>query len=109
NTIFGVTVRNDDQRKMLMGMAVLKSHSLNETRYAPDGWLGRPGENGDDGLVLPIEEDSSINQFTNAFDIQRGDAPGLTIVVPWCDLDLTDENLVQAVLRGYFWPILRGQ
>lgn len=109
NTVFGLTVRSDDRKKLLMGMAVLKSHDLNGTRYAPDGWLGCPADNGNEGLVLPIEDLSFIDQFIIAFDIQRGDAPGLTIVVPWCDLDLTDENLVRAVLRGYFWPILRGQ
>ncbi len=109
NTVFGLTVRSDDRKKLLMGMAVLKSHDLNDTRYAPDGWLGRPTENGDDGLVLPVEAPCFIDQFTKAFDIQRGDDPGLTIVVPWYDLDLTDKNLVRAVLRGYFWPILRGQ
>lgn len=102
-------MRSDDRKKLLMGMAVLKSHDLNGTRYAPDGWLGRPADDGDEELVLPVEDSSFIDQFTKAFEIQRGDDPGLTIVVPWCDLDLTDENLVRAVLRGYFWPILRGQ
>jgi hypothetical protein len=106
NTVFGLTVRSDDRKKLLMGMAVLKSHDLNGTRYDPDGWLG---ENGDEGLILPTEDTSFIDQFSQTFDIQRGDDPGLTIVVPWCDVDLTDENLVRAVLRGYFWPILRGK
>lgn len=109
NSIFGLTVRDEDKKKLLMGMAVLKSHDVNGTRYAPDGWLGRPSANGDEGLVLPIEDPDLIGSFSKAFDVQRGDDPGLTIVVPWCDLDLTDENLVRAVLRGYFWPILRGQ
>jgi hypothetical protein len=109
NSIFGLTVRDDDKKKLLMGMAVLKSHDLNGTRYDPDGWLGRHFENGDDGLILPIEDSAFIEGFSKAFDVQRGNEPGLTIVVPWCDLDLTDENLVRAVLREYFWPILRGQ
>lgn len=109
NSIFGLTVRNDDRKKLLMGMAVLKSHDVNGTRYAPDGWLGRPSEKGDEGLVMPIEDKEFIDSFSNAFDLQRGDDPGLTVVVPWCDLELTDENLVHAVLCGYFWPILRGQ
>lgn len=109
NTVFGLTVRSDDQKKLLMGMAVLKSHDLNGIRYTPDGLLGRPADNGDDDITLPIEDEAFINQFCKSFDIQRGNDPGLTIVVPWCDLDLNDENLVCAVLRGYFWPILRGQ
>ena len=109
NSIFGLTVRSDDRKKLLMGRAVLKSHNVDGTRYLPYGLLGCPSENGDEGLVLPIEDASFIDIFSLAFDVLRGDEPGLTIVVPWCDLDLTDENLVRAVLRGYFWPILRGQ
>lgn len=107
NSIFGLTVRADDKKRMLMGMAVLKSHDVNGTRFAPDGWLGCVAQ---DEMVLPIEEPSFIDCFVRTFDIQRGDDdPGLTVVVPWCDLDLTGENLVRAVLSGYFWPILRGQ
>jgi hypothetical protein len=109
NSIFGLTVRSNDTKKLLMGMSVLKSHDVSGTRYTPDGWLGCPSENGDEDLVLPIEDAAFIDAFSQAFDVQRGDDPGLTIVVPWCDLDLTDENLVHAVLRGYFWPILRGR
>ena len=109
NTVFGLTVRSSDKRKLLMGMAVLKSHDLNGTRYSPDGWLGSSFENGSHGPILPIEDLDFITKFCNVFDIRRGDSPGLSIVVPWCELDLTDENLVRAVVRGYFWPILRGQ
>ena len=109
NSVFGLTVRSDDRKKLLMGMAVLKSHDVDGTRYAPDGWLGRsPSENVTDDLILPIEDTAFIDSFSKAFDLQRGNDPGLTIVVPWYDLDLTDENLVMAVVRGYFWPILRG-
>lgn len=109
NSIFGLTVRENDKKRLLMGMAVLKSHDLNGTRFAPDGWLGSSSVNDDEGLVMPIEEQGFIDSFSRAFDIQRGDDPGLTIVVPWCDLYLTDKDLVRAVLRGYFWPILRGK
>lgn len=109
NSIFGLTVREDDKKKLLMGMAVLKSHDINGTRYAPDGWLGRTSENGGDGPILPIEDATFIDSFSKVFDVQRGDDPGLTVVVPWCDPELTDKNLIRAVLCGYFWPILRGQ
>jgi len=109
NSIFGLTVRSDDQKQLLMGMAVLKSHNANGRRYTPDGLLGRPSGDGDDCLILPIEDSAFIDTFSRTFDIQRGNAPGLTVVVPWCDLELTDEHLVRAVLRGYFWPILREQ
>lgn len=107
NCIFGLTVRKVDQKKLLMGMAVLKSHDVSGTRFAPDGWLGR-SQNGEE-LVLPIEDKDYIEEFSRTFDVQRINEPGLSIVVPWCDFDFTDINLVRAVLRGYFWPILNCQ
>jgi len=112
NTLFALTVREDDHRALLMGMAVLKTHDLNGKPYMPDGWFGRPPQS-DNDLVLPIEDRNFIDLFTKTFDIQReihrSNDPGLSIVVPWCDLELTDQALVEAVLRGYFWPILRGR
>lgn len=109
NSVFGLTVRESDGKKLLMGMSILKSHDVNGVRFKPDGLLGISPENSEDDLILPIEDSAFIEHFIQVFDIERGDDPGLTIVVPWCHLELTDENLVRAVLRGYFWPILRGE
>ncbi len=109
NTLFGITVREDDDHVLMMGMAVLKTHTLNGKRYMPDGWLGYRPESGN-GLVLPIKDPDFINLFVKTFDIQRKkNEPGLSIVVPWYDLDLTDIALVKAVMRDYFWPILKDQ
>jgi len=109
NSIFGLTVRCDDKRTMLMGMSVLKSHDVHGTRYAPDGWFGQLKRDKDDSMVMPIEDREFITHFAEVFDIERGNDPGLSIIIPWYDPDLTDENLVRAVLRYYFWPILKGQ
>ena len=106
-SMIGLTVRNDDGRKMLMGSSVLRIHDLEGVRYHPDGWLGRPGDS--ETPTLPIEDSDFISSFEETFDLQRGDDPGLTVVVPWFDLGLNDKQLIRAVLRGYFWPIIRGQ
>ncbi len=106
NSIFGLTVRADDGRKLVMGMSVLKSHDVNGQRYMPDGWFG-----GSEGLTtVPIDDEEVIDKFCKAFDVQRGDKEtGLTIVVPWCQLDVGDSELREAVLQQYFWPILKGK
>ncbi len=108
NSILGLTVRSNDGKKLLMGMSVLKSHDIKGVRYAPDGWLGCPSDD-IEGFVLPIHDDAFIDAFSRTFDVQRGNDPGLTIVVPWCDIDLTDDKLIYAVIRGYFLPILHGK
>ena len=81
NQFSGLTVRVAAE-KLLMGMAVLKSHDLDGTRYAPDGWLGCAADGSNEGLVLPIE-DLSYRPVHHSLRHSTRDAPALTIVVPW--------------------------
>lgn len=105
NSFFGLTVRKDDGRKMLMGQAVLKTHACNGNHYKPDGGFGQL----DGDLLLPIEDSQLIDQFCSTFSISRRNEPGLSIVVPWLDAEITRESLLEAVIRGYFFPILEGK
>jgi len=57
---------------------------------------------------MPVDDEGLIDRACEVFDLQRGADPGLSIVVPWYDLEMTDEELVKAVARHYFYPILKG-
>jgi len=107
STMFGVTVRADDRGRLLMGKTVLKSHYVGHD-YCQDGYWGVPPGDGRE-LVMPIAERGPIDTFCQAFDLQRGGDPGLSLVVPWPDPAMTDRSIVLAVLRGYFFPVLSGQ
>jgi len=103
--MFGVTVRFDDRKRLLMGQAVLKSHQVGQKQYLPDGWYGEQRE----GMpVMPVEDAATIEEFCRVFRLNRGDRPGLSIVVPWCDSEIQYKSLVEAVTRGYYYPILNG-
>jgi hypothetical protein len=107
NTIFGLTVRADDNREVLMGMSVLKSHEANGDSYAPDGWFGCRSDPND--LVMPVEDRDLITKFKKVFGVQRREKEsGLSIVVPWVDQDIKFADLVEGVLKHFFWPILKG-
>ncbi len=106
NTIFGLTVRDDD-RRLLMGKAILKSHYLGD-EYCQDGYFGvLPNEKVP--LVVPIENEASVEQFIDAFPLQRQGEPGLSVVVPWLQPEITQEAIIRAVLRNYFYTILSGE
>lgn len=107
STIFGLTVRNDG-RRLLMGKSILRTHSIGQKRYQ-DGYFGvRSRESA--RLMLPVEEPAVLNAFTELFGLQRGhDDPGLSLVVPWPDRDITDRAIISAVLRDYFYPILNDE
>lgn len=106
NTTFGLTVRYDDHRALLMGMSELKGHSLEKKDYMPDGWFGSQR---DDGVVMPLEDAAMLDRFRKCFSLERGSEAGLSVVVPWLDPEVTEEAIIRAVLRDYFYPILTGR
>lgn len=107
HAMFGLTQRADTPAKVLMGSAVVRSHSVNGEDYQPDAWFGC--RNSDDNQVAPVTDIAFINRFCQLFDLQRGDQPGLSVVVPLVDERLSADDLQRGVVRSFFWPILRGE
>lgn len=105
NTVFGLTVRSDDHRRLLLGKAVLKSHYVGED-YFQDGYFGEKSDAND--MVMPVEDSSTIDRFRQAFRLERGNEPGLSLVVPWLDPEITETAVIQAVFKNYFYAILQG-
>lgn len=106
STFFGLTVRAEDSQRLLMGQAVLKSHRVNGKHFSPDGYFGVIRS---DNLVLPIKDKAILDRFCHDFRLARRNEPGLSIVVPWLDMDFTVAHLKEAVVSGYFYPILTGK
>jgi hypothetical protein len=108
STHFGLTVRYDDHRRLLMGAVTLKAHRVagNDSMFSPDGLYGKPDRN---GFVLPIDAPEEIELFTRLFRIQRTTEPGLSVVVPFVDPDITFDRLLVAAVKGYFLPLLSGR
>lgn len=106
NTFFGLTVRRQDVLPLLMGQAILRFHRLGETKFAPDGMFGviQP----DSQFVCPVENLGRIEEFRRDFRVSRQDEAGLSVIVPYCLEEITEDTIVQAVGREYFSPILTG-
>lgn len=105
NAFFALTVRSDDNRRLLMGQAVLKSHIVGSNYFTPDGDYGLDGK---DGFVLPAEDPKLLDRFSQDFALQRKNQTGLSVVVPWVDPQIDDEAILRAVIEDYFYPILSG-
>lgn len=104
--MFGLTVRKSDQRRLLMGQAVLSIHRRDNKEYMPEGyWCGAQN---DDGLPLPIEDKNELDQFCRDWRLTRRTEPGLSVVSPFIPDELDAERLVQAVAVHFFITILRG-
>ncbi|MGZ5441588.1 MAG: hypothetical protein ACXW5U_04025 [Thermoanaerobaculia bacterium] len=105
-TIFGITRRVDDDRSLLLGQSVLKTHVLDGQRIYPYGFFARFEKRS--GLPLPIEDPMLLERFVDDFSVTRLE-PGLSIVVPYYrDDELTLEKITASVVQQYFYPILRG-
>lgn len=105
-TIFGLTRRADDNRTLLLGQSVLKTHVLEGERVYPYGFFARFEKR--NGLPLPIEDPILLDRFADDFGVNRVE-PGLSIVVPYFrDDELTLSRVAESAVRQYFYPILRG-
>lgn len=104
---FGLTVRSTELGlSLLMGQAVLTTHDLNGKRFDSHGFYCRLGET---GMQLPITGTEEVGRFKDACGLTRTNEPGLSIVVPYVLGTVTEQRIVQAVLRNYFFPILLGR
>lgn len=102
----GLTVRAGDAARLLMGQAVLTTHQLKDgTRQDSHGFYAEPGV----GIQLPVRDAVVIEKFCKAFDIERKNDCGLSIVIPYIRDNISHERIIQGVLRNYFFPILYGR
>ena len=107
HAIFGLTVRQESPTRVLMGSAVVRTHSIGDIDYQPDGWFGC--RETPDEPVSPVNDAEFIDTFVTTFGLKRGTEPGLSIVVPSVDERLNAADLRRGIVRSFFWPILQGE
>ena len=123
NAYLGVTRRQGEDRDLLMGMAMLKTHHLSDgNKYPPYGYFAAASDSDDDEwLPLPVDSGGSPNglvaQAIGDFSLDRRlEGSGLSVVVPYPresaegddEAALTPATIARAVVIQYFIPIVRG-
>ncbi len=123
NAYLGVTRRQGEDRDLLMGMAMLKTHHFSDgNKYPPYGYFAVGSDADDDEwLPLPVASGGSPNglvaQAIRDFSLdRRREGSGLSVVVPYPresgedddDAALTPATIARAVVIQYFIPIVRG-
>lgn len=104
--------RVTDNRCLIAGQSVLKSHHVDGITYTPDGWWGvfDEDENGDDYFPMPVESEALFSQLVDHFNLARKrNETGLSLIMPYIQEDISLATLSQYVVNEYFWPILSGQ
>jgi hypothetical protein len=109
NTFFGLTIRENDHRTLLLGQSVLKIHNIGSQSFMPYGGFGKFGNlQGEQFFPIPVEDKSAIESLTKLFHLKRISEPGLSIVVPFPYQDITAESLKAGVIKQFFYPIMAG-
>jgi len=107
NTILIRSVRESDDTRpvVVMGRTILRYHELDGDTWRPDAWLGVPV--GADRFPLPGDDSSA--EVLSPFSVTRGTESGLSIIVPYADLEeITYELLIRAMLEEYTFSIAQG-
>ena len=105
NAFFGFTVRRDDGQALLMGQSVLRIHRVDGSRFAPYGYFGLF----EDDLALPVDDRAYLKGFSNRFHLERLGNPGLSVLIPYPDKEITPRDCLRSGIRHYFFPILSGK
>lgn len=106
HTMFGFTVRRNDGLALLMGQSVLRIHKAGGVKYNPRGFWADYEEG---KLPRPCQDRAVIDQFRTAFGILRDREPGLSVVIPYPERDITGPEVALSAVRHYYYPILTGQ
>jgi hypothetical protein len=105
HTFFGLTIRDDDPRRLLMGQSVLMTHRIEgQVRY-PYGYFGLTES---DGFIKPVIDSRLVDDFLSLFNLDRGRESGLSVVIPFPHEEVTQEEIIRATVRQFFYPILSG-
>lgn len=106
-TFWGISVAEPDLKPNLMGRVLLKSHKIENRRFASDGIYS-------DDNFEPIEDLDAINSFYSSFNLKRDHSAGLSLVMPYpvdsiSRSDHISEDILTTVLEHYLLSIVSGE
>lgn len=100
-SFWGLTVRQDDGRGLLLGKSLLITHQLNGGFFDYYGYFAGGGYN-------PIENHDVLQDFHNKFALTRNGEPGLSLVIPMPSAEINRSAIIRSIIIHYFFPIIKG-
>ncbi len=90
--------------QILLGMSILKGHSLAGKTFQPDGWWS---DFTTEGIPIPVAKDIHP-KFKKDWNLHRAEETGLSIVIPYIPEFITKDLIRDCVIRDYFIAIQQG-
>jgi hypothetical protein len=106
NTFIVYTVRHDDKRRLAIGKAILKIRRVGDVQYEP--WCYLAADWPSDNVPRPYGDQAFIDRLREDFRLIRDDEPGLSLIVPWLDPEVSHDDLYRAVVEQFHYAILAG-
>ena len=107
---FAYTVRKTDMKRLLIGRSTLKMHRVHGRQHDSEGYFGQFEIPHHPYFASPETDQRLLDQFAFDFKLSRAeDEPGLSLVIPWPDDDITYDSLIESLLRHWFWVLLTDQ
>jgi hypothetical protein len=103
---FGLTVRVGESDGVLLGQAVLRTHTHAGQKYAPHAHWGSPVAS---DSIEPLTDPVLLARFRRGFGLERGSEPGLSVIVPYPRWTPEKDRLLRYVIVNYAFPILTGR
>jgi hypothetical protein len=113
NTTLALTVRRRSSDTALLGKSLLWQHRISAEEFQGLGQFGAK-EPQNEFLVLPVVDRECVQRFVSDFHLSRRfdgqvPEPGLSVVIPYADPDISAEGIEEIVIREYFHPIISGR
>ncbi len=114
NAFLALTGRRADGDIALFGKSILRHHRIGDGREFQG--LGQFGikDPSSEFMVHPAASEQLVGRLVRDFGLTRPiegskAEPGLSIVIPYADPEITAEGIVEIVIREYFHPIVSGR
>lgn len=107
-TVAALTTRSSDGKRLLFGgCRFRRNYVVGNDRYAREARWGSTIDS--DKLAMPVEDGAVLNLYEQELNIERGDFPGTTFLIPMPDSGITPDAITAAVINEFYLPILRGR
>jgi len=100
-SFWGLTVRQNDNRELLLGKSLLKPHPRNGHMFDYYGYFAGEHYN-------PIETKEILEDFRSKFALTRNGEPGLSIIIPMPAAEINCDSIIRSLIIHYFFPIIKG-
>lgn len=109
-SFFAYTVRRSNLSRLLIGRSVLAVHHVSGHQHESEGYFGRFDDSKFVYFATPEDEPGVLDRFASRFNLTRKpDQPGLSLVIPWPDPEITTQALICSIIEHWFWVILEDR